>query len=201
MSYQNQYFSSDRKRKFKVMPNLMSNKGENLNTLTLVGEFGGDAGDIPDAFICDEIRMFGGDMNTKFPGGIGVDEWEDWFLCNGQSTPNGNTLDLRKKFIAGYDPDPAGDNQYNVIGGGDGENEVTLTAAQSGLPQHRHSVDPPTGSPSEAGDPHIQTIQSELGVNRLTGTAGPLDAEVPHENRPEFIVVAFVQYKGSCPAT
>jgi hypothetical protein len=200
MSYQNQYFSSDRKRKFKVMPNLMSNKGENLNTLTLVGEFGGDAADIPDAFLCDEIRMFGGDMNAKFPGGVGVDEWEDWFLCNGQSTPNGNTLDLRGQFIAGYD-DSIVENEYSVIGVGYGENEVTLTAAQSGLPQHSHEVDPPLGSPDEAGDPHIQTIQSELSTLRVTGLTGPLDAEVPHENRPEFIVVAFVQYKGSCPAT
>ena len=34
-----------------------------------------------------------------------------------------------------------------------------------------------------------------------TGDAGPTDSEIPHENRPEFIVIAFVQYKGSCPIT
>ena len=42
MSYQTQYFSRERRRKFKVIPNLVSNKGANLNELVLIGDFGGD---------------------------------------------------------------------------------------------------------------------------------------------------------------
>ena len=186
MSYQTQYFSPERRRKFKVIPNLVSNKGANLNELVLIGDFGGDtftAG----GYQCDEIKMFGGDIGTKFPSGIGTDEWEDWFLCNGQVTPNGPTLDLRHKFVTGYDPDPTFP-EYNTIGQTGGEDSVTLTAEQSGLPEHDH---PFAGGNIDLGDitiplpEHTHTINAhDHGISTLSITIPMHDHEILEHYHP-----------------
>ena len=65
-------------------------------------------------FLMDEIRMFAGNASLIFPGGVGTGEYTGWYLCNGQSTPNGSVYDLRSKFITGYDP--TGGSDYNQQG-------------------------------------------------------------------------------------
>lgn len=47
------------------------------------------------------------------------------------------TPDLRGRFVVGYNP---GDADYNSIGDTGGDKGVTLTASQSALPSHNHSV-------------------------------------------------------------
>jgi microcystin-dependent protein len=69
--------------------------------------------------------------------------WQDnvtlkgWYQCQGQSTPYGNTPDLRDKFIMGY-------NGGSRTGGNN-----SLTLSTTNLPTHTHSISGSTGNPSK----------------------------------------------------
>ena len=89
---------------------------------------------------------------------VGTAPNADWLVCEGQvvltadypllfnvigysfggGAGNMQLPDMRQKFIAGYDQLAAPD--YNVIGSGAGENEVTLTGQESGVAQHDHAI-------------------------------------------------------------
>ena len=174
----------------------------------------------PPTSLLDEIRMFGGDVNTVFPGGVGSGDYDGWYLCNGQITPNGSTLDLQSRFVVGYD-----NNGYSTIGQTGGEKRVTLNDLESALVAHHHDKgdlsteekgshthtvnyddggttgpDYPkwgnagsvhTGSPVNSNGAHTHTITG------ITGTYGQTTAAQSHENRPPYIVVAFIQFKGN----
>lgn len=150
------------------------------------------------ALYIDKIDMYAGDP-TQLPAG--------WYLCDGQN----GTVDLRQRFIVGYDP---ADTDYDTVGNTGGLEEVTLTEAQ--LPSHSH-----TGYTSTSGE-HTHTTQnsnSDGGSGKpATGSEPPEGTgyhttnpsgnhshtlninntgnDQPHENRPPFYTLAFIQFKG-----
>lgn len=154
------------------------------------------------ALYIDKIDMYAGDP-TELPAG--------WYLCDGQN----GTVDLRKRFIVGYDPT---DPDYNTVGNTGGSKEVTLTEAQ--LPSHSHSgnatVPPHKHSMQgknvithngEGGDGNLLSTSNNVGHSIITETSdsASLNAPVnlndtgnnqPHENRPPFYTLAFIQFKG-----
>lgn len=152
------------------------------------------------AIIKDEIRMFAGDPSHLPPG---------WYLCDGQN----GTVDLRSKFIVGFNPN---DPDYDQIGKTGGAKEVALTEAQ--MPRHKHNAT--TGS---AGYHHHSYGYYPLGTKgklkrddayyRVNGTrtytntsgAGahthPVTVDFTgnneaQENRPPYYVLAYIQFKG-----
>lgn len=108
-----------------------------------------------------------------------------WAICNGQN----NTVDLRGRFLVGYDP---GDTSYNAMGKVGGAKEVTLTLNQ--MPRHRHELG--MTSPQDDGSGRITTGQGEQPGETLyseyTGgnNGGTTDA---HENRPPFYTTIYIQ--------
>lgn len=114
--------------------------------------------------------------------------------------------DLRHMFIAGYD---SANSDYDSIGKTGGKSEVSLTVAQS--PKHRHKYTDDTNAagkfPSiEPGFPVLIGLsddQQSSGSSTGRGTAyyttmeggtdgGKLGESEPHENRPEFYVLAYL---------
>lgn len=145
-----------------------------------------------------------------------------WAICNGSN----GTPDLRGRFIvaSGKNPSPVGgDNNPNyTVNQEAGLNQVKLTAAESGLPSHHHSINH-THSITDPGHTHkvddhgledvadknsqaaynrnaynyIQTGSSTTGItiNTFSGNSGNVtatDASSPHENRPAYYVLAFI---------
>jgi microcystin-dependent protein len=78
------------------------------------------------------IIMYSG-STANFPGGVGVGEYDGWYLCNGSNS----TPDLRGRFVVGYDP---GNTSYNNITGGDIGGAETVTLTKSQLPTHKHRL-------------------------------------------------------------
>lgn len=148
----------------------------------------------------DGIIMYAGAING-IPSG--------WFLCDGQN----NTVDLRGKFVVGYDFET---DDYDAIGKQGGLEEVQLTANQNG--QHNH-----TGATNNAGShSHTTTgysknsqsvdngggaiVADNEGNSPNTGVAGahshtitlnPSGQGEAHENRPPYYTLAYIQYKGA----
>jgi microcystin-dependent protein len=175
----------------------------------------------PPTSLLDEIRMFGGDVNTVFPGGVGGGDYDGWYLCDGYN----GTLDLRSRFVLGLGP-----GQYtDTIGFEGGVSEVTLTGEQSGMPAHSHTkgtlnitssgghvhgnnsttnnvVEGASAPGSDIGDngsemkytsflsaTHTHPSSSFSGD---TGTRALMDASEAHTNIPPYTIVAFIQFKG-----
>lgn len=130
---------------------------------------------------------------------------EGWYICNGTS----GTPDYRDRFPVG-----AG-GSYNV-GSVGGINEVLLTAAQSGLREHLHTVTDPghyhsyirqslqnmNNSGDDTDDRNAKSLT--YGTNTGTSSTGisvnPITASsalIPHENRPPFIATYFIQFKNA----
>tara|TARA_R100001594_G_scaffold36459_4_gene66235 strand:+ start:38210 stop:39538 length:1329 start_codon:yes stop_codon:yes gene_type:complete len=88
-------------------------------------------------WLLGEIKMISGTVlndTTCFAGSIGVGQFEGWHICDGTNS----TIDLRKKFIAGYDPtDPEYSNPGVGIAGSDC---VSLGSANVPLRTHSHVV-------------------------------------------------------------
>lgn len=96
------------------------------------------------------IEMFGLEVdltpNINFDNtGKGVsDEYLGWALCNGQN----GTIDLRERFIAGSNYGVARDGNYGTVASSEydniseqhGSSSYKLTAAQSGVPSHGHTM-------------------------------------------------------------
>ncbi len=160
------------------------------------------------------IIMWSGDPNN-LPHG--------WVLCDG----NNGTPDLSGRFVVGYNrqssstPDIATNKQinYGKIGNTGGENDVLLTANQSGLPAHNHSInhnhninDPGhkhqinTGRNGGNGnitkmDTHnaafkeTEVSTTGITINPYNGNSGysvARNAAESHENRPPYYVLAFI---------
>ena len=153
------------------------------------------------------LNVAGFSNNALVPNGVivmwaGTTPPSGWALCDGGGSPP--RPDLRGRFIVGYDPS---DTDYNAIGKPGGLKAVTLTAAQSGLPVHNHSIsDPshvhgtpgtllvggtgeaytggPTQFPSAVTDPAFTgiTINNSLAQN----------ASQSHENRPPYYTLAYI---------
>lgn len=134
-----------------------------------------------------------------------------WALCDGTNgTPN-----LSGRFIVGYD---AADADHDAIGETGGAKAVQLTEAQ--MPQHSH-----TGNTNSAGQ-HSHTVgnrntstpehtdtttlewgghttginqqipTSSAGSHSHTLTTNSKGGNQPHENRPPYFTLAYIQYKG-----
>jgi hypothetical protein len=122
-----------------------------------------------------------------------------WHLCDG-STHNGVvTVDLRDKFIIGASVDDGGLNSQatTVTGAGTldgGLSEVTLTAAESGLPAHAHTHPAVTNvTVSDVRGSYMNVANWSAGN---TGTVSAATASEAHENLPPYYALCFIQYVG-----
>jgi microcystin-dependent protein len=175
------------------------------------------------ALICDEIRMYGGDVNANFHSttgaSTGVDPTLDnWFLCNGLN----GTQNLESRFVFGYD---RATSAHNPVGWTDGEDRVTLSIAESGVGLHDHGAtgltiassgvhthtwtastpykaegESKSGSGSHCAANNSRTDIASSGAHTHTVSGTTADTSAPasqsHNNMPPYIVLAFIQYKG-----
>jgi hypothetical protein len=140
-------------------------------------------------------------------------------LCNGSN----GTPDLRNSFIVGAGSDSNNANYYRTGGnanttnskysGTGGADHVTLSGAQSGLPEHNHTVNshsheiPYAGtSPTTAGVSSgsnftalgfsgafsIQQPGSSGSIGGSTANSEAQDAVQEHENRPTYYALAYI---------
>jgi microcystin-dependent protein len=147
----------------------------------------------------DGVIMYAGNINA-IPAG--------WRLCDGTN----GTANLTGQFIVGYD---AGVVDYDSIGKSGGLDNVILSTAQ--MPSHAH-----TGTTNSAGaHTHTTTgysknqqsvdngggsvVADSVGNSPNTGSAGAhshtmnlnnTGNNAPHENRPPYYVLAYIQFKG-----
>lgn len=150
------------------------------------------------ALYIDKIDMYAGDP-TELPAG--------WYLCDGQN----GTVDLRKRFIVGYDPT---DPDYDAVGNAGGLKEVTPSGGLNNVSVEviipRDGYGTTGGALGTANSGRLivgsgqsensealesirsaavdQTVNSELHSHTFLGQS--------HENRPPFYTLAFIQFKG-----
>jgi microcystin-dependent protein len=154
----------------------------------------------------DSIMIWGGGIDN-IP--------EGWYLCDGQN----GTLDLRGMFIVGYN---SNDADYNETGKTGGAKQVTLTTNQ--MPAHTHTQvahshsyedgymlenypngtaisgklnigSQKTGSGSWDNDNNLLYYR-DANTKSATPTINNTGGGAPHENRPPYRVVVFIQFKG-----
>lgn len=127
-------------------------------------------------------------------------------LCNGQTVNGYTTPDLKGRFVVGYSTEyydylepgnlsEKGTNKGNT----GGETEVTLTAAQSGLPAHKHTAEiENTATVQYAGSvatgiESSQNVTIQLCEPTITvSNCDKKDAGSAHENRPPYYVLAYI---------
>lgn len=157
------------------------------------------------ALVVDEIKMWAGSVDN-LPAG--------WHLCNGQN----GTVDLRGRFVVGHHPD---DPDYDTIGNTGGEKTHTLTEAE--MPEHNHTGTALSAGAHDHDTDSTQGMVKETGSNTTAYApdnssneidiinAYPLPSDgshthslsindrggdQPHENRPPYYTLAFIQFKG-----
>ncbi|WP_044213451.1 hypothetical protein [Flammeovirga sp. OC4] len=152
--------------------------------------------------------------------GLGIGDMVGFALCNGQN----GTPDLRGRFVIGKgdsvilpdsDNNENANNGYSKIGTVGGASDITLSANQSGIQSHKHSITDKThnhingdynqlmivdGLSTSAGDtnndatePNLVrsgTIQSSYTGITETNYVNASNALESHENRPPFMVLA-----------
>jgi len=154
--------------------------------------------------LAEDIRRVEGKINTVIPIG-GIIMWSGetvpngWALCNGQN----GTPDLQGRFIlgAGHYTEEGRNFNYEIGPRTDGQVEVTLTAAQSGLPSHTHKVNIQHATGPTAGDTNslIQRKKTAdtnynssvpyIGDTRYDNGRPALQA---HNNMPPYYVLAYI---------
>jgi len=113
-----------------------------------------------------------------------------WALCNSEN----GTVDLRRRFLTGYDPE---NSDYDTVGKTGGQEKVGLTAEEG--PAHSHGmtsvVKYNSGNPVtfDAGSSGAKAANNANGGLNTTNASG---SGQPHENRPPFYVVAYTQWIG-----
>jgi microcystin-dependent protein len=171
-----------------------------------------------------QITMWYGtaaEMATQFPGGYcTTGEWTGWAIADGGTYNSVVTPDLRALFPVGYDatdyPNIGTVNYKKDSASVQGQKEVTLTAAQSGVPAHTHTITDPghthsySNYPPQANDTYAPTTPDNLSLNDTptAATSGSnttgisvnnsvaAAASTAHENRPPFFTVLFLMYVG-----
>ena len=130
-----------------------------------------------------------------------------FFECDGSAVTPARSATLRAYLVAqgspfgtnGTDPllpnyrdrFPVGAGASYAVGGTGGAASITLTAAESGLPQHSHGYQQGTGgAPSNFADRPLRS-SSGVGGGWFTDAAGPSNASQAHENRPPYLAVRF----------
>ncbi len=126
----------------------------------------------------DEISEFDGNGT-----GISGTRWQGWQICNGLN----GTLDMTSRFVVGWNGVATSD--YEFIGDTGGESYHQLTVDE--LPSHTHTYDRIT----DDGAGNLDTSKNDAyqkvaPTSTDSGTAGN---NVPHENRPPYIVMAYVK--------
>lgn len=130
-----------------------------------------------------------------------------WVFCDGTN----GTPDMRKKFPVGFD---STSNEY-LLGQTGGEEKVKLTGAQSGLQAHGHPVTDNGHSHGLSPDAGRQQVAKSGSGNALrtenyptsartthdkanitVGDTTSKDATEAHENRPPYIALGFIMYRG-----
>jgi microcystin-dependent protein len=156
---------------------------------------------------------YGSPADTAFwdSDGVGVADtpYEKFALCLGQfvgvdsalndftGAPMFITPNLKGRFPAGWD---AGNPNFPTIGYDGGEEEITLTAAQSGLRDHQHLTYSDNGSTSfESGSSGVSvssntdsdsgTVKKVDGNPALSGAQPAVDA---HNNLPPYLTTGFI---------
>lgn len=130
------------------------------------------------------IIMWSGSLAT-IPSG--------YVLCDG----NNNTPDLRGRFIVGYDDN---DSDYS-IGNTGGEKKHLLTVSE--MPSHQHDVLIGTTSTGDPADfdaliiPSASIGNHEYDPIDVKGGTGSKGSNAPHENRPPYYSLAFIQKTGT----
>jgi hypothetical protein len=129
------------------------------------------------------VLMWSGDP-AKLPPG--------WILCDGAP----GTPDLRSRFIVGYNAD---DSDYKTMRATGGEARHALTPAEIG--NHTHAV--ARGGSAAGTHSHsyvgLPTTDASAGVavyGPATGGAAQTGAATAHENRPPYMVLAYIMYTG-----
>ncbi len=121
------------------------------------------------------IVMWSG-LSTNIPYG--------WNICDGTN----GTIDLRGKFIVGYDTT---DLSYNTLFKTGGQKNVTLSINE--IPSHNHTLPPDILylDTSETRD-NTQNTREYLDIssNRITDTSG---GNQYHNNLPPYYVLYFIQ--------
>lgn len=139
------------------------------------------------------ILMWSGDPARLPPG---------WVLCDGEN----HTPDLRGRFIAGLDPRAA---DYATTGKTGGVERVVLGPAELG--NHTHAI--PQNGAAAGGQTFGFGRLAEFKVLAdvpvfCPATGGPSPAAAApaappaaHENRPPYLVLAYIMYTGPVPPT
>ncbi len=173
--------------------NILTGLSEGENTIYVKDQFNCVNSKTITIEIMDQIgtiKMFGGTISGNFDGtGLGVSGWAGWALANGSN----GTVDLRSRFVVGYDPTNV---DYDTIGELGGAEEVSLTESQ--MPRHNHNISYNAGA--GANDSPTLVASTAFGTStslvKYKGGAGVLEAAsdgVAHENRPPYFAIAFVQ--------
>jgi len=105
-----------------------------------------------------------------------------------------------------------GQSEFDTLGETGGAKEVTLTAAQSGLPQHTHVQDAHAhvensnnattgglrgwGAPDTSTNTPTATGYSTADATAVNQNAGPTAAAEAHPNMPPFLIVKFWRRTG-----
>jgi microcystin-dependent protein len=125
--------------------------------------------------------------------GLGSGAWLGWALCDGQNaTPN-----MKGRFVVGFDKDSANlptnmaglVRNYGAVGNTGGGDTVTLTQAQ--LP----NVQINSGIFNNGGGYDDGSTQDNIGTNPTSSPVktAALGSGQAHENRPPYIVLAYVK--------
>lgn len=137
-------------------------------------------------------------FDTGIFAGRATGQYRGYVLCDGTN----GTPDLRGRTIVGtgtptdLDVDDAALGY--VLGQRGGRNQVRLTADQSGLPQHRHSIpEAGPGTVSRLLPTLTVTDQRAAGTSQETNDVPGLDAKLSHENRMPFHAVNWLMYQGT----
>lgn len=130
------------------------------------------------------------------PGGKELSDVDSkWKLCNGADTPTGkdyetifnlvgNKLpDMRGRFVVGYNSDNV---DYDTIGKKGGKDVVTLELNE--MPTHSHGYGTPSWHDSRTTTKGGHRMP-DVEMQGQTAVAG---GGQPHENRPPYIVMAYI---------
>lgn len=104
----------------------------------------------------------------------------------GDGSTTFNLPDARGRVLVGYD---AGQPEFDAIGEAGGAKAVTLTAAQSGLPAHEHTLSTHVhGSPLPRGDGAANAARDPTNDNPTTTGGTAQNAAEAHTNLQPYLV-------------
>jgi microcystin-dependent protein len=116
-----------------------------------------------------------------------------WVLCDGAN----DTPDLRSRFIVGYDSRVA---DYNAVKKSGGLERVALSQAELG--NHVHAVNQAGSATGSHYHRWAGSSTTDAGANVAvygpsTGGAVKVAEAAAHENRPPYMVLAYIMYTGT----